>query len=68
MIKNSHDKIIKGEPKEQLLNIVLKFCSYIYIYIYREREREREREYNLLYLLISFYHIVFQTLPDKVLG
>ena len=27
MKKNSHDRILKGEPKEQYLSIVLKFCS-----------------------------------------
>ena len=27
MKKNSHDRILKGEPKEQYLSTVLKFCS-----------------------------------------
>ena len=33
MRKNPLDRILKGEPKEQYLNIVPKSC-YIYIYIY----------------------------------
>ena len=31
MRKNSHGRILKGEPKEQNLSTVLKFCSIKYI-------------------------------------
>ena len=41
MRKNSHSRLLRGEPKEQHLNTVHKSCSlslslslYIYIYIY----------------------------------
>ena len=30
MRKNPHDRILKIEPKEQHLNIVLRSCSYYY--------------------------------------
>ena len=33
MRKNSHDRILKEKLKEQHLNTVHKFYSYIYIYI-----------------------------------
>ena len=32
MRKNLHDKILKGEPKEQHLNTVPKSCSYFNIF------------------------------------
>ena len=34
MRKNSHGRILRGEPKEQYLIIVPKSYPYIYIYIY----------------------------------
>ena len=34
MKKNLYSKILKGEPKEQHINIVPKSCSFIYVYLY----------------------------------